>query len=68
VVIDRSAARDEIPDLLRRPPTGTREFVAAWADVLVDPVRQLDSLADLTAMGLLSQSEYERYRLQVRDL
>ena len=65
--MDRSAPRDGIPDLLRRPPNGTREFVTVWADLLVDPVRQLDSLADLFALGLLSKSEYEQYKVHVRD-
>ncbi|HEX3087955.1 MAG TPA: hypothetical protein VHQ23_04820 [Ilumatobacteraceae bacterium] len=60
--------RDEIPDLLSRPPNGTREFVAEWAHVLVDPVRQLQQLADLHGEGLLSQDEYERYKLHISGL
>ena len=62
------AMRDGIPDLLTRPPNGTREFVTEWSHLLVDPVRQLERLADLFAMGLLSRTEYERYASHVRDL
>ena len=60
--------RDEIPDLLTRPPNGTREFVTDWAHALVDPVRQLQQLADLHNQGLLSHDEYERYKLHVSEL
>ena len=64
----RTASRDGIPGLLSRPPNGNREFVIPWAHLLVDPVRQLDSLADLFTMGLISEAEYERYKAHVRDL
>ena len=64
----QSAIRDGIPDLLTRPPNGTREFVTGWSHLLVDPVRQLERLADLFAMGFLSRTEYERYASHVRDL
>lgn len=60
--------RDGIPDLLTRPPSGTREFVSEWAHLLVDPVRQLAMLADLFEVGLLSWPEYERYKRSVREL
>jgi hypothetical protein len=61
-------ARDEVPDLLTRPPSGTREFVSEWAHLLVDPVRQLALLADLFEVGLLSWTEYERFKRHVRLL
>ena len=61
-----AAARDGIPDLLARPPSGTREFVAGWSDLIVDPVRQLATLADLFEVGLLSWAEFERYKRHVR--
>lgn len=64
----QSARRDGIPDLLSRPPNGTRESVTEWAHLQVDPVGQLDRLADLFAMCLLSESEYKRYTRHVRDL
>jgi hypothetical protein len=60
--------RDTVPDLLTRPPCGTREFVGEWAHLLVDPVRQLATLADLFEAGLLSWSEYERYKRHVRGM
>ena len=58
--------RDDVPDLLTRPPSGTREFVSEWAHLLVDPVQQLALLADLFEVGLLSWTEYERYKRHVR--
>jgi hypothetical protein len=63
-----ASTRDMAPDLLTRPPNGTREFVGQWSHLMVDPVRQLATLADLYAMGLLSQDEYDRYKRHVRDL
>jgi hypothetical protein len=62
------STRDMAPNLLTRPPSGTREFVGRWAHLMVDPVRQLATLADLYAMGLLSLEEYDRYKHHVRDL
>jgi hypothetical protein len=62
------SSRDQIPDLLTRPPSGTREFVMEWSRLLVDPVRQLEALAGLLSMGLLSRDEFERYRQHVRGL
>jgi hypothetical protein len=59
-------SRDELPDLLTRPPSGTREFVDEWRHLLVDPVRQLAALADLFEIGLLSWAEYERFKRDVR--
>ncbi len=47
--------RDKVPDLLTRPPSGTREFVMDWSHLLVDPVRQLEALAGLHALGFLSR-------------
>lgn len=64
----RCSSRDTIPGLLTRPPRGTREFVVPWSDVLVDPVRQLEALVDLHAMGLLSRDEFDRYTRHVRGL
>ena len=60
--------RDGIPDLLTRPPSGTREFVSEWSHLLVDPVQQLAMLADLFGVGLLTWAEYERYKRDVRGL
>jgi hypothetical protein len=63
-----AGARHEVPDLLSRPPCGTREFVQEWAHLLVDPVGQLEALANLFEVGLLSWAEYERYKQSVRRL
>jgi hypothetical protein len=57
-----------MPNLLTRPPSGTREFVAEWSHLLVDPVLQLMMLAELFEVGLLSRSEYERHKRHVRTL
>jgi hypothetical protein len=62
------STRDVAPNLLTRPPNGTREFVGQWSHLMVDPVRQLATLADLYAMGLLSEDEYQRYKQHVRGL
>lgn len=62
------AARQGLPDLLVRPPCGTREFVGDWSHLLIDPVRQLAVLAELFEVGLLSWSEYETYKRHVRGL
>jgi hypothetical protein len=61
-------ARNDVPDLLARPPSGTREFVSDWAHLLVDPIRQLAVLAELFEGGLLSWTEYENYKRHVRSL
>ena len=61
-------SRDALPDLLSRPPTGAREFVAGWSDLIVDPVRQLEVLADLYGAGLLSREEFEHYKSRVTSL
>ena len=55
-----------------RPPDATTvrhaEFAAEWSHLLVDPVRQLRTLADMFEGGLLSRVEYERYKRHVRGL
>ncbi len=60
--------REGIPDLLTRPPSGTREFVSEWAHLIVDPVQQLAMLANLFEDGLLSWAEYEQYKRDIREL
>ena len=60
--------RDKVPDLLTRPPSGTREFVMDWSHLLVDPVRQLEALAGLHALGFLSPAEFDRYKDHVSGL
>ena len=60
--------REQVPDLLSRPPSGTRAFVTSWDRLLLDPVGQLETLAGLFAIGLISDAEYERHKGQVRGL
>ena len=61
-------SRHGLPDLLVRPPTGTREFVTQWSDLIVDPIRQLEALADLHRSGLLSHDQFEQYKRRIRNL
>jgi hypothetical protein len=58
-------ARDRAPDLLSRPPVAAGRPASEWSDFMIDPVRQLEALADLFTMGLLSQEEYERFKSQI---
>jgi hypothetical protein len=57
--------RGQIPDLLTRPPSSTGALASEWSHMIIDPVRQLEVLADLFTMGLLSRQEYERYKGQI---
>jgi hypothetical protein len=40
---------------------------AGWASPFLDPVEQLEALADLCARGLLSREEFEREKAKVLD-
>ncbi len=54
--VDRTqTARDRIPDLLTRPPLLRWQVTTSWPHPLVDPVQQLEALADLLRRGLLSR-------------
>jgi Short C-terminal domain len=52
-------------DLLARPPCGIRMYEDSWMALVVDPVEQLRTLADLQARGLLSPDEFERQKAKV---
>ena len=66
--MDRTqSSRDRIPDLLTRPPLLRWQVAAAWPHPLVDPVRQLEALADLLDRGLLSRDEFERQKQKVHS-
>ena len=52
-------------DLLARPPCGVPMFDDAWMPFVVDPVEQLNALADLHVRGLLSPDEFERQKAKV---
>jgi hypothetical protein len=62
-----TTSRSDRPDLLARPPCLVRTYedsVRAW---IVDPVEQLEELADLMRRGLLSREEFERHKAKVID-
>lgn len=62
-----NASRRQRADLLARPPCGLRSYeerVKAW---IVDPIEQLEELADLMSRGLLSREEFERHKAKVID-
>ena len=52
-------------DLLARPPCGSRELEGGVAALIVDPVEQLEELADLRRRGLLTSEEFERQKTRV---
>jgi hypothetical protein len=57
-------SRSQLTGLLSRPPcTGTEN--RDWAALVVDPVRQIEALAELRDRGLLSPDEFEWQRAKV---
>jgi hypothetical protein len=52
-------------DLLARPPCGGRELDGGVAALMVDPVDQVQELADLHNRGLLTSEEFERQKARV---
>ena len=67
MVTGLGASRSQRCDLLVRPPCRIRTYedsVRAW---IVDPVEQLEELADLLSRGLLSREEFERQMAKVID-
>jgi hypothetical protein len=52
-------------DLLARPPCGSRELEGGLAALIVDPIEQLEELADLRSRGLLTSEEFERQKTRV---
>jgi hypothetical protein len=52
-------------DLLARPAVGDREAERGWATLVVDPVGQIEELADLLGRRLLSSEEFLRQRAKV---
>lgn len=60
-----TTSRSQRFDLLARPPCRLRtyeESVRAW---IVDPIEQIQELADLLARGLLSPEEFEHHKAKV---
>jgi Short C-terminal domain len=62
------ASRSQRPDLLDRPPAAGRELQPGWALLVIDPVSQLEELADLHRKGLLSRDEYQQQKSKVLAL
>jgi Short C-terminal domain len=60
-----SHTRSRPTDLLARPPCTAHDVESAWTASYVDPVAQLQELADLRARGLLSRDEFERQKAKV---
>jgi hypothetical protein len=52
-------------DLLARPPIGSRELEGGVPALIVDPIEQLEELADLRSRGLLTSEEFERQKTRV---
>lgn len=60
----RTSRRHEL-DLLSRPPLGIDQQHQEWAALIVDPVEQLEELADLHGRGLLSRDEFESQKARI---
>jgi hypothetical protein len=60
-----SHSRNRRTDLLARPPCSARDLSRGWPVLFVDPVDQLNELADLVSRGLLSPEEFERQKAKV---
>ena len=61
----RRTNRRSQDDLLARPPVGGRELEGGMAALIVDPMEQLEQLADLRSRGLLTSEEFERQKTRV---
>ena len=55
------------PNLLPRPPLGLISEERGWAGLFVDPVDQLNRLAELREQGLLSSEEFAQQARKVAD-
>jgi Short C-terminal domain len=60
-----STSRSQHADLLTRPPCTERALEGGWGTLIVDPVGQLEELADLRNRGLLTPEEHERQKDRV---
>jgi Short C-terminal domain len=61
----RRTIRRRQGNLLARPPCGGPELEGGVAALIVDPVQQLEELADLRSRGLLTTEEFERQKARV---
>lgn len=56
--------RNQLDDLLVRPPwNGSTRH--CWTSLVVDPIEQIEELADLRDRGLLSTEEFEEQKRKV---
>ena len=53
------------PDLIARPPLGGVGVERHWASLIIDPVHQLEALADLYDRGLISSAELANQRQRI---
>ena len=60
----RTVRRDRV-DLLSRPPRGALDAVGHGGPPGLEPLDQLDELADLWRRGLLTRALFERQRDEV---
>jgi hypothetical protein len=61
--LHRSRRREQ--GLLARPPCTVRYLERGWAAQFVDPVEQLEELADLWARGVLTTEEFEHEKAKI---
>jgi len=60
-------SRDSNLDLLTRPPLVRSQVPTPCPHPLVDPVKQLEALADLVDRSLLWRDEFERQKQKVHS-
>jgi hypothetical protein len=63
MTMSRSTARGR-RDLLVRPPCSS-DPDRSWVALVVDPVRQLDELAELHRRGVLTADEFDHQKAKV---
>jgi hypothetical protein len=59
-----TASRAELVGVLVRPPCSSSEL-AGWARLVVNPVEQIEELADLQRRGLLTPEEFEYQKTKI---
>lgn len=59
-----TASRAELLGVLVRPPCNSPES-ATWAQLVVNPVEQIEELADLQRRGLLTPQEFEYQKTKI---
>ena len=58
-------SRRRAAGLLARPPCTVRYLEQGWAALFVDPVDQLEALADLWVRGVLTTEEFEQQKATI---